>query len=68
MPTDQRQWTYTQVKAMLTGSRVALNDPFALAASGLDSKNMDEIARKAAADKINELIQQAKEAAGVSLN
>lgn len=63
MPADQRQWTYSQVRAMLTGTGVKLNDPFALAASGLNSKNMDEIARKAAADKIEELVRQAKEAA-----
>lgn len=66
MPANQRQWTYTQVKAMLTGGRVKLNDPFALAGSGLDVKSMDDMARKAASDKIQELIQQAKEAAGVS--
>lgn len=68
MPADQRQWTYNQVKAMLTGGRVKLNDPFALAASGLSSKNMDGIARQAATDKLSELIRQAKEAAGVSLD
>lgn len=45
-----------------------LNDPFALAASGLSSKNMDGIARQAATDKLSELIRQAKEAAGVSLD
>lgn len=66
MPAGQRQWTYNQVKAMLTGSRVALNDPYALVGSGLDVKSMDDVARKAAADKIQGLIQQAREAAGVS--
>lgn len=65
MPESERQWTYNQVKAMLTGSRVKLNDPYALVASGLDTKNMDQTARQAAADKISELIQQAKEAAGI---
>ena len=68
MPADERQWTYNQVKAMLTGGHVKLNDPYALAGSGLDVKNMDDVARKAASDKIQELIQQAKEAAGVSLD
>ncbi|MDE6282301.1 MAG: hypothetical protein K2M15_11055 [Oscillospiraceae bacterium] len=65
MPADQRQWTYNQVKAMLTGSRVKLNDPFALAGRGLNVKSMDEIARKAATDKIEELIRQAKADAGI---
>lgn len=68
MPADQRQWTYSQVRAMLTGTGVKLNDPFALADSGLDVKNMDDTARKAAADKIQELVNQAKEAAGVKLD
>lgn len=68
MPAAQRQWTYSQVRAMLTGARVKLNDPYALAGSGLDVKNMDEAARKAASDKIQELIRQAKEAAGASLD
>ena len=65
MPADQRQWTYTQLRAMITGTGVRLNDPYALAGTGLNSGNMDEIARKAASDKIQALIQQAKEAAGV---
>lgn len=68
MPADQRQWTYSQVRAMLTGTGVKLNDPYALADSGLDVKNMDDTARKAAANRIQELINQAKEAAGVSLD
>lgn len=68
MPADQRQWTYNQVRAMLTGTRVKLNDPYALAGSGLNVKNMDDVARKAASDKIQELIRQAKKTAGLSLD
>lgn len=63
MPADERQWTYNQVRAMLTGNRVKLNDPYALAGSGLDVKSMDNVARKAASDKIQELIRQTREAA-----
>lgn len=64
MSADQRQWTYTQLRAMITGTGVKLNDPYALAGTGLNSGNMDEIARKAASSKIQELIRQAKETAG----
>ena len=34
IPAKERQWTHHQLWAMLTDSHVALNDPYALAASG----------------------------------
>lgn len=60
MPADQRQWTYSQLKAMLTGSRVALNDPYALAASGgpRTAEDMEKTARQAAKNALDALVQK----------
>ena len=67
MPAAERQWAYTQLHAMLTGTGLRLNDPYAL--KGIHIPNVEEttqIARKTADDKINELVRQAKEANGIT--
>ena len=67
MPAAERQWTYTQLHAMLTGTGLRLNDPYAL--KDIHIPNVEEttqIARKAADDKISELVRQAKEASGIT--
>lgn len=67
MPAAERQWTYTQLRAMLTGTRLRLNDPYAL--KDIHIPNVEEttqIARKAADDKISELVRQAREANGIT--
>lgn len=66
MPAGERQWTYTQVRAMLTGSGLRLNDPYALKDIHVPTvEETSKIARQAADDKINELVRQAKEASGI---
>lgn len=66
IPDNERQWMYDQVRRMLTGQRVSLADPYALAGTGLNQGNsIDRIAEKAATDKIEELIRQAKAEAGI---
>lgn len=63
MPAGQRQWTYTQVRAMLTGTGLRLNDPYAL--KGLPIPGNEEItknAKQSANDTIRQLVRQAKEA------
>lgn len=54
MPSEQRQWTYAQVHAMLTGTGVALNDPYALASVGSPKtvEQMDKIARQYVKEKL----------------
>ena len=67
MSANQRLWTHHQLSAMLTGTSFGLNDPYAL--KGIHIPNVEEtteIARKAADDKISELIRQAKEASGIT--
>lgn len=67
MPAPERQWTYTQLYAMLTGTGLRLNDPYAL--KGIHIPNVEgttEIARKAADDRISELVRQAREAKGIT--
>lgn len=62
MPAGERQWTYTQVRAMLTGSGLRLNDPYAL--KGIHIPTDEETAknaRQAADDTISALVRQAKE-------
>ena len=67
MPTGERQWTYTQVRAMLTGTGLRLNDPYALKDIHIPTvEETTKIARQAADDKINTLVRQAKEASGTS--
>lgn len=60
IPTQERKWTHHQLWAMLTDSHVALNDPYALAASGGPKTvdEMDEIARQAVKDKLDALIKE----------
>lgn len=67
IPTNERQWTYTQVRAMLTGTGLKLNDPFALKDIHIPTaEEATKIARQAADDRISELVRQAKEASGIS--
>ena len=60
MPAKERQWTHHQLRAMLTDTHVALNDPYALAASGGPKtvEQMDKIARQAVKDKLDSLIKE----------
>ena len=67
MPAAERQWTYTQVRAMLTGTGLRLNDPYAL--KGIHIPKEDEItntAKQAADDRISELVQQTKQQMGIT--
>lgn len=67
MLADERQWTYIQVRAMLTGTGLRLNDPYALKDIHIPAnEETAKIARQAADDKISQLIRQAREASGVS--
>lgn len=66
IPVNERRWIYDQVRRMLTGRRVCLADPYALAGTGLNQgDSIDRIAKQAAEDKIAELIRQAKAEAGI---
>lgn len=58
MPEKQRQWTHSQLRAMLTDGHVALNDPYALAACGGPKtvQQMDEIAKQAVKEKLDMLL------------
>ena len=60
IPAKERQWTHSQLWAMLTDSNVALNDPYALAASGGTKTvdEMDESARQAVKDRLDALIKE----------
>lgn len=60
IPAEERSWTHFQLNAMLTGTNVALNDPYALAASGGPKTvdQVDKIARQAVIDKLAELSKQ----------
>ena len=62
IPAKERQWTHSQLWAMLTDSNVALNDPYALASSGGTKTvdEMDEIARQAVKDKLDALIKESE--------
>lgn len=67
MPAGERQWTYTQVRAMLTGTGLRLNDPYALKDIHIPTiEETAQIAKQAADDKISELVRQAKGASGIS--
>ena len=67
MPAGERQWTYTQVRAMLTGTGLRLNDPYALKGIHIPtSEETTKIARQAADDRISGLVRQSKEAPGIS--
>ncbi len=60
IPTQERQWTHHQLRAMLTDTHVALNDPYALAASGGPKTvdEMDSIAKQAVKDKLDALLKE----------
>ena len=60
MPAKERQWTHSQLKAMLTDTHVALNDPYALAASGGPKtvEQMDNIAKQAVKNKLDMLLEK----------
>mgnify|MGYP001036664859 CR=1 FL=1 len=63
IPAGERQWTYTQVRAMLTGTGLRLNDPYALKDIHIPTnEETTKIAKQAADDKIHELVRRAKEA------
>ena len=63
MPVGERQWAYTQVRAMLTGTGLRLNDPYALKGLHIpDNEEISKIAKQSANDTISELVRQAKEA------
>lgn len=65
IPADQRQWTYTQVRAMLTGTGLRLNDPFALKDISIPTvEETSKIAKQAADSTIRQLAGQAKEQNG----
>lgn len=67
MPDAERQWAYTQLRAMLTGAGLRLNDPYALKGIHIPTnEETTQIARKAADGKISELVRQAKEANGIT--
>jgi hypothetical protein len=63
MPAKERQWTHHQLWAMLTDSHVALNDPYALAASGGPKTvdQMDAIAKQAVKEKLDSLLKEKNE-------
>ena len=62
IPADQRQWTYTQVRAMLTGTGLRLNDPFALKDISIPTvEETSKIAKPEADNTIRQLVRQAKE-------
>ncbi len=60
MPAKERQWTHHQLRAMLTDSHVALNDPYALSSSGGPKtvEQMDKIAKQAVKEKLEELLKE----------
>ena len=65
IPADQRQWTYTQVRAMLTGTGLRLNDPFALKDISIPTvEETSKIAKQEADNTIRQLAGQAKEQNG----
>ena len=65
MPAGQRQWTYTQVRAMLTGTGLRLNDPYALKDIHIPtSEETTRLAKQAADNKISELVQQLTRSSG----
>lgn len=58
IPSEERKWTHFQLRAMLTDSHVALNDPYALAALGGPKTvdEMDKIAKQAVKEKLASLM------------
>lgn len=67
IPANERQWTYAQVRAMLTGTGLKLNDPFALKDIHIPTaEETTKIAKQAADNRISKLVRQTKEASGIS--
>lgn len=67
MSKSERDWAFRQERAMIWGSNITLNDPYALAAHG-GVKNVDEIdanARQYAQAKIDGLIAEYKREHGI---
>lgn len=67
MSKSERDWAFRQERAMLWGSNITLNDPYALAAHG-GLKNIDEIdanARQYAQAKLDGLIAEYKREHGI---
>ena len=63
IPAGERQWTYTQVRAMLTNTGLRLNDPYALKDIHVPTaEETSKTARQAADDKISQLVRQAQKA------
>ena len=61
MPAEERQWTYTQLRAILTGTGLRLNDPYALKDIHVPTnEETTRIAKQAADDKICQLVRQAR--------
>ena len=62
MSEEERAMSYYQERALLMGSSVSLNDPYALASTGgvPGRKEADRIAEQAAREKLNGLISEAK--------
>lgn len=68
MSDAERQMALHQERALLSGGRVDLGDPYALASSGgpINIKVADQIAYQAARDRIDELISEYKKANGIT--
>ena len=65
MPAAERQWTYTQVRAMLTGTGLRLNDPYALKDIHIPTvEETTKTAKQAADNKISQLISPVRETGG----
>ena len=61
MPAEERQWTYTQLRAILTGTGLRLNDPYALKDIHVPTnEETTRIAKQAADEKICQLVRQAR--------
>lgn len=67
MSEAERKMALHQERAMLSGTRADLGDPYALTSSGgpINIKEADRIAYQAAHDRIDELINEYKRANGI---
>lgn len=63
MTAAERDMAFYQERALLWGSNVSLNDPYALASSGgvLKASDADQIAKAAAREKLDEMIRKYQE-------
>ena len=68
MSEEERKMALHQERALLSGGRVTIGDPYALASSGgmINIKEADQIAYQAARDRIEELINEYKKANGIT--